>query len=75
MGCGCGKKGVVAKRFPTMRPTVGPKSVPTNAPTPTELRTIGLQKAVSLTESRTMDAQRRRIETLRREAIKKAFNK
>ena len=75
MGCGCNKKGVTGKRLPNLRPTIGPRSIPTNAPTPTELRAIGLQKAVSLADSRTMDAQRRRIEQLRREAIKRAFNK
>jgi hypothetical protein len=75
MSCGCGKKGVV-RRTPSLgRPSVGPKSVRSAGPTPLELRTIGLQNAVSLTDSRTMDAQRRRIEKLRRDAIKRRFNK
>lgn len=77
MSCGCGKKNIV-RRTPSLKPTVGPKSIvggTAAGPTPTELRTLGLQNAVSLADSRTMDAQRRRIEKLRRDAIKRKFNK
>ncbi len=74
--CGCNKKGVV-RRTPAVR--VGaPKSVQggvSAGPTPIELRALGLQKAVSLTDSRTADSQRRRIEKLRRDIIKKKFGK
>lgn len=79
MSCGCGKKGIVSRpslgRPNLSRPSVGPKSVRSAGPTPTELRTLGLQNAVSLTDSRALDVQRRRIEKLRRDAIKKKFNK
>ncbi len=77
MGCGCGKKGVV-RRTPALRATVGPKSIKGGTaagPSPGELRALGLQKAVSLTESRQMDAQRRRVEKLRRDAIRRKLGK
>lgn len=75
--CGCGKKGVT-RRAPTLRASVGPRSVKGGAAaaaTPLELRTLGLQNAQSLTESRNVDVQRRRIEKLRRDAIKRKFGK
>lgn len=75
MGCGCGKKGVVHRTPSLGRPSVGPRSVRSAGPTPTELRTLGLQNAVSLADSRALDVQRRRIEKLRRDAIKRKFNK
>lgn len=82
MGCGCGKKGVV-RRTPTatragVSPSIGPKSFTGGSaagPTPGELRALGIQKSVSLTDSRSMDAQRRRVEKLRRDAIKKKLGK
>jgi hypothetical protein len=77
--CGCGKKGVV-RRAPTLgragvSPSIGPKSIASAGPTPGELRALGLQKSVSLTDSRSMDAQRRRVEKLRRDAIKNKLGK
>lgn len=76
MGCGCGKKGVVRKT-PSLRASVGPKSIArgTVGPTPSDLRTLNMQNVVSNSDSKTMDAQRRRIEKLRRDAIKKKLNK
>lgn len=78
MGCGCGggKKG--ARRVPSVRVNGGPRSIvggTAAGPTPSELRALGMQKAVSLTDSRAADSQRRRIEKLRREAIRKKLNK
>lgn len=82
MGCGCGKKSVTRRSSTLGRsaisPSVGPKSITGGSaagPTPGELRALGLQKAVSLSDSRSMDSQRRRVEKLRREAIKRKFNK
>ena len=75
--CGCGKKGVT-RRAPTLRPSIGPRSVSGGVaagPTPIELRALGMQNAQSLTESRNVDVERRRIEKLRRDAIKRKFGK
>lgn len=74
MSCGCGKKGVV-RRTPMLRATVGPKSIKSAGATPLELRALGLQQAVSLSDSRSLDAQRRRIEKLRRDAIRDAIKR
>mgnify|MGYP001594221053 CR=1 FL=1 len=73
MGCGCNKKGVV-RRTPSVRSSSAPQAVKGGAsagPTPIELRAMGLQKSQSLTDSRAADSQRRRVEKLRRDAIKK----
>jgi len=80
--CGCGKKGVV-RRAPSfgragVSPSIGPKSIVGGSaagPTPGELRALGIQKSVSLTDSRSMDSQRRRVEKLRRDAIKRKLGK
>jgi len=81
----CGKCG--ARRSVKSRPVTGLRSVqaqraaaglPVGNPggaTPTTIRALGMQNAVSPTEVRRMDEQRRRIERLRREAILKKFNK
>lgn len=77
MGCGCGKRGIV-RRTPTMRASVGPKSISGGTaagPSPAELRALGAQNAMSLTESRAMDSQRRRVEKLRRDAIRRKLGK
>ena len=75
--CGCGKKGVT-RRAPSLRASVGPRSVSGGVaagPTPLELRTLGLQSAQSMTESKIINSERRRIEKLRRDAIKRKFGK
>lgn len=78
MGCGCNKKSSLPRR-PSFRPSVGPKAITgglaAGANNPVQLRALGLQKATSITDVRKMDEQRRRIEKLRREAIKKKLNK
>jgi hypothetical protein len=79
MGCGCGRKSapprVMGNRI--IRPSVGPKSIArgTAGPSPATLRALGLQSALSPTESVKLDEKRRTIEKLRREAVKKKFNK
>lgn len=81
----CGKCG--ARRSARSRPVTGLRSVqaqraasglPAGNPggaNPTTIRALGMQSAVSPTEVRKMDEQRRRIERLRREAVLKKFNK
>lgn len=77
MGCGCGKKSSPVRR-PALRPSVGPRPLVGGSAAganPTELRALGMQKAVSLGDSRRMDDQRLRAEKLRREAIRRRLNK
>lgn len=77
MGCGCGKKNVMPRRV-TLRPTVGPRPLvggSSAGATPTEVRALGLQKAVGVGESRRLDEQRLLLEKKRREAIAKRLNK
>jgi len=79
--CGCGKKGVVRRTSigrAGISPSVGPKSIVGGSaagPTPGELRALGIQKSVSLADSRSMDSQRRRVEKLRRDAIKRKLGR
>lgn len=77
MGCGCGKKGIVARRK-ALRPSVGPRSITGGTAagaSPEEIRALNAQGAVSLGETRRLDDQRLKVEKLRREAIKKKLNK
>jgi hypothetical protein len=77
MGCGCGKKSAPVRRR-VLRPSIGPRSIvggTAAGPTPAEITALGLQSAVSVTESRRLDEHRRRIEKLRRDAIKRKLNK
>jgi len=77
MGCGCGKRSAAPRRR-TLRPSVGPRSLKGGTaagPSPAEIRALGLQKATGATETRRLDEHRRRIEKLRRDAIKKRLNK
>ncbi len=77
MGCGCGKRSSSPRRR-VLRPSVGPRSVvggTAAGPNPAEISALGLQSATSVTESRRLDEHRRRIEKLRRDAIKRKLNK
>jgi hypothetical protein len=87
MGCGCkgGRKGTSVRRAPTsgggvrlIRPTVGPTPAiggVAAGPSPAQLRALNLpNNAAPVTPGR-MDADKRRIERLRRAAIQKALNK
>lgn len=77
MACGCGKRSSPVRR-PTLRPSIGPRPLQGGTAagaSPAEIRALGMQKAVSVGESRRMDDQRLRAEKLRREAIKKRLNK
>ncbi len=77
MACGCGKRGVVPRKR-TIQPSVGPKSVTGGiaaGPTPSQLRALGLAQSQSSKEAARMDGDRRRVEKLRREAIRNKLNK
>lgn len=79
MGCGCGggRRNTVA-RTRALRPTTGPRSIQggTAAGTsPATLRALGLQQSTTLGQTRQLDAERRRVEKLRRDAIKRRLNK
>jgi hypothetical protein len=78
MGCGCGKKGVTRGRRRTLAPSVGPRSIKGGTaagPSPQTVRALGLQTSTSVRASRQMDENRRRIEKLRREAIKRRLGR
>ena len=76
MGCGCGKKSS-SSRSP-YRPTIGPRSIQGGSaagPSPSQIRALGMQKSVTLGETRRMDDQRLKAEKVRRDAIRKRLNK
>lgn len=77
--CGCGKRSVPVSRIPALRPTVGPRPVTGGVAagaTPAQIRALGLQTNTSPTKSSLqMDAERRRIEKIRRDAIRAKLNK
>ncbi len=81
MGCNCGggRRGAPRNfRKKVLTPTVGPKSIQGGAaagPGPVQLRALGLQKAISFTESRRMDENKRQLEKKRRQAIQRRLNK
>lgn len=75
--CGCGKRGSMPRRL-SLRPTVGPRPIQGGVAAglnPTELRNIAMQNSTSLTQVRRMDENRRRIEKIKRDAIRKKLNK
>jgi hypothetical protein len=77
MGCGCGKRGIMPRRV-NLRPTVGPRPIrggTAAGASPVEIRALGLQQSVSLGETRRMDEQRRKIEKIKRDTIRKKLNK
>ena len=75
--CGCGKKGVV-RRSSNLKPTVGPASVQGGraaGASPETLRILEAQQASSPRQVQRLDAQKRRIEQLRRAAIKRRLGR
>ena len=84
MGCGCGggKRGVrrrtINGRAQNVRPVTAVQGsvqggIAAGA-TPEQLRALGLQSNAPVSPQR-LDADRRRVEKLRREAIRRALNK
>ena len=83
MGCNCGsgRRNTVA-RTRALRPTSGPRTRSIQGgsaagASPATLRALGIQNSTgpSLGQAKQMDAERRRIEKLRRDAIKRKLNK
>lgn len=85
MGCGCGKgkRGVrrrtINGRAQNVRPVTSVQGsvqggVAAGA-TPEQLRALGLQSNTAPVSPQRLDADRRRVEKLRREAIRRALNK
>lgn len=75
--CGCGKKSSPS-RIPALRPSIGPRPVIRGvaaAPSPGQLRALSLPGNISPRTVVKMDAERRKIEKIRREAIRQALNK
>lgn len=76
MGCGCGRKGT--PRSTGFRPAVGPiansPNLAANQPSPAQLRALGVQNNVDPITQQRLDADRLRIEKLRREAVRRALN-
>ena len=81
MGCNCGggRRGAPRNFMKkVLAPSVGPQSVQGGkaaGPSPVQLRALGLQKAISLTENRRLDENRRQLEKKRRDAIRRRLNK
>jgi hypothetical protein len=76
--CGCGKKSVPVSRVPALRPSVGPRPVVGGVAagaSPATIRALGLQQNTSPKSAMQMDAERRRIEKIRRDAIRAKLNK
>lgn len=80
MGCGCGgARRAGATRTPAFRPVasvVRPLNAGlTSAASPGEVRALGLQQNTAPKSAVQMDAERRRIEKLKRDAIRAKLNK
>ena len=73
--CGCKGRGSSSARRRTIRPSAGPTSVQSAGATPEQLRALGIQSAQSLTESKKLDSNRRRVEKLRRQAIRRRLGR
>ena len=75
MACGCNKKGV--RPGAILRPTTSVRSVSGGiaaGPTPTQLRSLA-QAPVTPLNAAGLSAERRRTQAIRRDAIRKTFNK
>jgi hypothetical protein len=75
--CGCNKRrGSTSVRRRTFRPSVGPRSLGVqNGATPDQLRAQGLLTAQSVGQSKRMDSNRRKVEKLRRDAIRRRLGR
>lgn len=79
MGCGCGsgRRSSLPRRR-ELRPSVGPKSIQGQSAagaTPAQLRALGIQATTGPKTPQRLDDDRRRIEKLRRDAIKRRLGK
>lgn len=79
MGCGCGggRRSSLPRRR-ELRPSVGPRSIVGQSAagaTPAQLRALGIQQTTGQASPKRLDEDRRRIEKLRREAVKRRLGK
>jgi hypothetical protein len=77
MGCACRGKSS-GPRSANLRPTIGPRPITGGVAagaTPSQLRALGLQTNTAVQNPNRLDADRRRIEKMRRAAIKNKLNK
>jgi len=80
MGCNCGKNRGRRSRTRELRPTSGPVQNATNngvaaGAGPAELRALNILKTTGPRPGRRVNAERKRIDRLRRAAIQKSLNK
>ena len=80
MGCNCGGRRGTPRQFRrrTLAPSVGPQSIQGGTaagPSPTQLRALGMKASLSPKQSRRLDEERRALEKVRREAIRRRLNK
>lgn len=75
--CGCGRRNSASRR-PAVRPGIGVSALSgqqTAGASPAQIRALGIQSTTTPKTAKQLDADRRRIEKIRRDAIRKAFNK
>lgn len=75
MGCNCGSgRRNTVPRTRALRPTSGPRANPVSqGASPEQLRALNLSQNTAPSDAKNMDEQRRRIEKLRRQAIRRRF--
>jgi len=76
--CGCGGRRSSMPRRRELRPSVGPRSIVGQSAagaTPAQLRALGVQQTTGAAAPKRLDEDRRRIEKLRRDAIKRRLGK
>jgi hypothetical protein len=78
--CNCGGKRGTPRQFRkrASTPTIGPQSIQGGTaagPSPAQLRALGMQKAISPKSAKRLDEDRRKLEKVRREAIRRRLNK
>lgn len=71
--CGCRKNGGNSRRS-AIRPNLA-RVTTQSTNSPTQLRALGIQSTQTAKGQNQLDEDRRRIEKLRRDTIRKAFNK
>ena len=75
--CGCGGRASVS-RSPAFKPTITARAVTGGVAAgknPIQIRALGLQTNTTVKSSLQLNAERRRIEKIRRDAIRAALNK
>ena len=74
--CGCNRSSKPSRATPALRPISNARSLrPAPAPTNNQIISLGIQSSPNPASIRQMDTERRKMEKMRREAIKKTFGK